>query len=462
MPSVVKKTLGGLASLKLTVALFAMGIFIVLAGTVAQIDKGIWTVVHEYFRCYIARIDLKIFFPRAWDVPGYFYFPGGWLIGAALMINIVSAHAARFKPNARGPRLGLGLLFLAGGSLLTWLIIIGVFTKEIAATEGDAFWRVLVRLAQGGGAAVLLLIGCGLVFRKRAGIVLLHGGVILLLVHEVFTGMAATEGQMRIEAGEYVNFTYDSRSVEFAIIDREHPEFDDTVVVPGSILARVGSIKDKLLPFDIEVLEFMKNSSFANVAEAAHGWVNPATVGNGLVAMSVERPEVSGVDPTQTVNVPAAYLKLTGRDGRNLGTYLAHLAIPSLPKQTISIGGKTYDLDLRFTRTYKPYSIQLLEFRHDKYIGTDTPKNFSARVRLIDKNRNVDRVVKIWMNNPLRYAGETFYQSSFEPGENLTILQVVRNDGWMLPYLSCMIVGTGLATHFGMNLIGFLRRRKAE
>ena len=74
----------------------------------------------------------------------------------------------------------------------------------------------------------------------------------------------------------------------------------------------------------------------------------------------------------------------------------------------------------------------------------------------------MDRVVKIWMNNPLRYGGETFYQASFEKGENLTILQVVRNDGWMLPYLSCMIVGTGLATHFGMNLIGFLRRRKAE
>ena len=63
------------------------------------------------------------------------------------------------------------------------------------------------------------------------------------------------------------------------------------------------------------------------------------------------------------------------------------------------------------------------------------------------------------MNNPLRYAGETFYQSSFEPGKNLTILQVVRNGGWMIPYLSCMIVGVGMTLHMGANLSDFLRGR---
>ena len=98
---------------------------------------------------------------------------------------------------------------------------------------------------------------------------------------------------------------------------------------------------------------------------------------------------------------------------------------------------------MRFARSYKPYRIELLEFRHDKYVGTDTPKNFSSLVRVVDEDKGVDRTVKIWMNNPLRYAGETFYQSSFEPGKQVTILQVVRNDGWMIPYLSCMIVGVG-------------------
>ena len=39
-----------LASLKLTVVLFVMSIFIVLAGTLAQTEKDIWQVMHDYFR----------------------------------------------------------------------------------------------------------------------------------------------------------------------------------------------------------------------------------------------------------------------------------------------------------------------------------------------------------------------------------------------------------------------------
>jgi cytochrome c biogenesis protein ResB len=41
-------------------------------------------------------------------------------------------------------------------------------------------------------------------------------------------------------------------------------------------------------------------------------------------------------------------------------------------------------------------------------------KNYSSELRLVDSTRGVDRNVKIWMNNPLRYAGETFYQQSFD------------------------------------------------
>ena len=44
---VLKTLLQPLASLKLTVALFAMSIFIVLAGTLAQVEKEIWEVVDQ-------------------------------------------------------------------------------------------------------------------------------------------------------------------------------------------------------------------------------------------------------------------------------------------------------------------------------------------------------------------------------------------------------------------------------
>ena len=66
------------------------------------------------------------------------------------------------------------------------------------------------------------------------------------------------------------------------------------------------------------------------------------------------------------------------------------------------------------------------------------------------------------MNNPLRYAGETFYQQSYDPNDpTVTILQVVKNPSWMIPYVACMIVAAGLIGHMGSQLINFLRKRAA-
>ena len=41
------------------------------------------------------------------------------------------------------------------------------------------------------------------------------------------------------------------------------------------------------------------------------------------------------------------------------------------------------------------------------------------------------------------------------------MLQVVRNPGWMMPYVSCFMVSLGMALHFGLNLVQFLNRRAA-
>jgi cytochrome c biogenesis protein ResB len=127
----------------------------------------------------------------------------------------------------------------------------------------------------------------------------------------------------------------------------------------------------------------------------------------------------------------------------------------------VEVGGKTYGLQLRFKRTYKPYALHLVDFKHDKFVGTETARNFSSHVRLVDPARNVDRDVVISMNQPLRYAGETFYQSAFKENDSGTVLQVVRNPGWLLPYISCSLVGLGMIIHFGMRLAPAIRRRTA-
>ena len=63
------------------------------------------------------------------------------------------------------------------------------------------------------------------------------------------------------------------------------------------------------------------------------------------------------------------------------------------------------------------------------------------------------------MNNPLRYGGYTFYQSGFDPDNQGSSLQVVRNPSWLTPYLACLIVGGGLLLQFLTHLIPFLKRK---
>jgi hypothetical protein len=113
---------------------------------------------------------------------------------------------------------------------------------------------------------------------------------------------------------------------------------------------------------------------------------------------------------------------------------------------------------MRQRRIYLPYSLTLKKFRHDVYMGTDIPKNFSSLVHLSNPVSGEERDVLIYMNQPLRYDGKTFYQASFGKGDTLSVLQVVQNPGWLLPYVACALVTAGLLVHFGITLRRRLRR----
>ncbi|MEY4925482.1 MAG: hypothetical protein RL598_2001, partial [Verrucomicrobiota bacterium] len=61
--------------------------------------------------------------------------------------------------------------------------------------------------------------------------------------------------------------------------------------------------------------------------------------------------------------------------------------------------------------------------------------------------------------NPLRYAGLTYFQAGFENNDRTSILQVVRNPNWILPYVACLLLGFGLIVQFGIHLVSFSRKR---
>jgi cytochrome c biogenesis protein ResB len=145
--------------------------------------------------------------------------------------------------------------------------------------------------------------------------------------------------------------------------------------------------------------------------------------------------------------------------GRSYGAWLVSSQLGA-PQQFIH-EGRTYQLAMRNRRQYLPYSMTLKKFSHDVYEGTTIPKNFSSLVHLSNPAKGESRDVLIYMNQPLRYEGKAFYQASFGKNDTLSILQVVENPGWLLPYISCVLVGLGLMIHFGISLRRALGRRAA-
>src|SRR5438552_14228977 len=101
--------------------------------------------------------------------------------------------------------------------------------------------------------------------------------------------------------------------------------------------------------------------------------------------------------------VPSDAIEILPKDGGSLGTWLVSDALGA--PQTFSCGGRTWMITLRPSRYYKPYSVTLQKFTHEKYAGTEIPKNFSSRVTLIDPERSVNRDVLVYVNHPLRYRG---------------------------------------------------------
>ena len=412
-PSIRKSGIGyylyrgvtALASLRLTVFLFALSIILVFCGTLAQVDSGLWTAISTYFRNdFLVWIPFRIFFPRAMNVAGGFPFPGGYLLGWVLMANLIAAHAIRFK-----------------------------FTP------------------------------------KRLGIIILHSGLVIMMVSEYVTGKFATEGSMLIFEGQSANYVMHPRETELAIIPEGTSDNADVIAVPMKLMQRGGVIKDDALPFDVEVVKYMINSQlykqempaeflhhdFAKLPLSPLSAKNLATA--GLVAthyLADDRPETGGVEHNKE-DRPAAYVRFRDKQsGRDLGAYLVAVLLEDTP-QSVAVDGKNYDVRLRLKRTYKPYTRASCRFRHDIYPGTKVPLNYSSRVRLIDPSKGVDRETLIYMNNPLYYGGETFYQQSFRPATRHGASS--RAQSGLDDALSfVLMVGLGLVPHFGITLVGFL------
>lgn len=420
-----RRLLDVISSLRLTVVLLAFSILVVFFGTLAQTEDGIYVAQAKYFRSLFA-----VWSPHD---PGWKWvmipLPGGYLLGGLLLVNLLAAHATRFK--------------------FTW---------------------------------------------SKSGIFLTHLGIILLLLSQLATDLFARESRMRFAEGEFRNYTEDFHASELAVLtDTSDPTLEQAVVFPESRLHTGAELTQATLPFRIKIAEFMPNSDPEVRADPDAGTnfqgigrrfsFSPQPVTRSMESKNVPSAVVEAIDPTgqslgrwwlsgwagdaDMANVLfVSWMRSFQKQGDSSPFVRARRLVDDLTTpQTVTVGGKSYTLILRPQRYYQPFSLDLLRVTHETYQGTDKPKNFQSRVRIDNPGSGEKREVDIYMNNPLRYGGLTFFQHQMDSsamnldGRPVTVFQVVRNPSWLTPYLGTLIVGLGLTVQFGIHLFGFIRKR---
>jgi len=576
---VALKSVRVLASLKLTCILFVLAMIIVLVGSLAQSRRDVWQVMADYFRTYVARIDVQDMFPPSMfgDYGDnlaaklervhlrYLPFPGGWTIGWIMLANLIAAHSLKFKVRAEGLRLGVAIGLVVTGLVMTfgvvwtgntqtgseygvvwnaneqtgpeyeealqtakriWYLLLGVMGMAGAASLLTAIlskssmlsrglliaisamllgvllyfikggeearlslssMRILWQLLKGSACSLVLLLGSMMLFDKRGGIALLHFGVAMLMISELQVGLLAKENMLSLVEGESSVFVRDIRERELAIISQKTDGKDHVVVIPEAKLAAAdlasGSTKSKLaeaddpdkegrpsprqvvrlpsLPFDLVVRRFYRNSRLRDLLPDDRLRTEK---GLGSFAAPESLDPVTGMEDSNDQS--SVYVDLIARDsGKTLDRLLVAQDVSELRRvplaEKATVDGTDYYFYLRFQRNYRDYEVKLLDVSRTNYVGTSTPRDYRSIIEITDRKDDTKEQFTLWMNNPLRYKGETFYQSGYtalEGGKEASTISVVNNTGWMLPYIACMIVAFGMFAQFGQTLFRFLDR----
>jgi len=285
---------------------------------------------------------------------------------------------------------------------------------------------------------------------RKMGIWVVHAGLIVLFAGEFVTAFFQVETRMAIEQGQTLDFVESPREMEVALVDVTDPRRDQAHSVPESLLARGGVVDVPGTAIALDVKRFIRN---AELSVRRSG--DPDPIANRGAGTRVAVTSVPSVSNDDQVDRRAVFIEpIAG--GRRYGVWLVSNALGT--RQQFDHEGRTYELSMRPRREYLPYAITLKKFSHDVYPGTDIPKNFSSLVRLSASGE--ERDVLIFMNQPLRYAGRTFYQASFGKDDTLSVLQVVKNPGGLLPYVSCVMIALGLIVHFAVSLARALRKQR--
>lgn len=271
---------------------------------------------------------------------------------------------------------------------------------------------------------------------ERAGTILTHLGVLVLLTGGLVTALTQTEGFLSIREGMTgkVISDYHQRVLKIRKDDT------DLAAIPFEHLTKGKVLDVPELPFAINV-----EMTCANCRPAP-----PAKMEN-LRGLAQQMNLVSAPSEKENeANLAGGILTVSGLPGDQDGRYVTMEEISEKP--IVTVGGARYTFFMDRATTVLPFTIEMIDFEKEMHPGTNTAKSYSSSI--IVHEGGIDWPFHIRMNEPLRYKGYTFYQASFSERAEGTysVLSVVRNQGRIFPYLASAIIFIGLSAHVLLRL----------
>ncbi len=297
---------------------------------------------------------------------------------------------------------------------------------------------------------------CAAIFRleyswKRFGNIVVHLGILTVFVAAFVTFLCSQESHLTLKEGEASNVSSSYDHWEIASwketgTKRNITAFDAKNLTPGQVLD-FGSFK-------LKVKAYYPNSKAYTMK--SHSSENSPI----LNASGIQSIVLAATDKEPARNIPGILFELPQENSQKIQVIL--FGGEDAPTQ-IKVGAQNYFLQLRTKKIPLPFTVKLVDFRMEKYPGTEVAKSYESSVEV--ETNGADRDVIISMNNPLRHNDFTFYQASYSidsEGHESSTLAVVKNTGRILPYISSILTFLGLAIYFLCQLVDALKERKKK
>ena len=412
---IIKRIVAVLTSLRLTAVLLAFAIILVLIGTLAQVDEGLYGAQAHYFKQWLV-VGVGFLGHR---IP--IVLPGGYLLGTVMLVNLICAHIYRFRFTTKK----LGIQLAHAGVIL---LLVGQLATDMLAREMQMRFNEGEKRGYSESASDYELI-----FAAGTQVTAIPAD---LLKTNVELKISSLPFSIKVER------FWKNSGVSFRppMMQQAEPPVTTNGVARNfdfSQSADVKTMDEKNVP-----TVFLR---LTGPGGSLGEWVASDWAGD---AGSLE-----SVAEFYRRQVPAEMAQQIA----------GQLAEP----QVIRCDGREFTMVMRPTRIRHDFTLTLLKATHTVYPGTDIPKDFRSRVQLDNPKTGEKREVEISMNHPLRYGGYTFYQYQMTAGEMAekagvtpsSVLSVVRNPSWLTPYIGCAMVGLGLVIQFMQHLAAFVSKR---